>query len=89
MAAEEARGIMIGDFTNLGRIFFAPFNLSVTNCLLVLCDEPSLKVKVKTDNPAIDSDLRYSIFGIPLQKDSKGLVTLFSTCSEDRPGASV
>ena len=83
MAAEEAKGIITGDLTNLGRIFFATFNLSVTNCLLLLCDELSLKVKVNTDKPAIDSDLRYSIFAIPLKRDSKGLVTLFSTCSED------
>ena len=44
---------------------------------------------VMVDNPAMDSERNEAMFPKPLMVFSRGRVTRTSTCSGDRPGASV
>ncbi len=50
---------------------------------------PSLKTAVMTDSPEMDSERNDSMLPRPLMVFSSGRVTSTSTCSGERPGASV
>ena len=85
----EVSGDMVGAFTPKGSSPAVSTNRSASICRAMWMSVFSLKTAVITDRPAMDSERSEAMLPRPLMVCSIGRVTSASTCSGDKPGASV
>ena len=88
VADDEDKGIATG-ITPKGRLVDRLAKRSLMSCRLRYTSVFSLKVAVMIDRPCMDSERTDSIPTKPLIPVSIWRVTKPSTCSADKPGASV
>ena len=85
----EVNGDIRGALMPNGSVPAISASRSEINCRARIRSVPSANTTVTMESPWIDSERRDSCAGSPASADSTGRVTMASTCSGARPGASV